>query len=47
MEIRFGEGNKRKDEDKVVAKFVLVDYLKSPQRISLTQDQIDDIEDNT
>lgn len=47
MEIRFGEGNKRKGEDKVVAKFVLVDYLKSPQRISLTQDQIDDIEDNT
>lgn len=47
MEIRFGEGNKKKHEDEVTAEFVLVDYLKAPQRIQLTQDQIDDIEDNT
>lgn len=42
MEIRFG-----KTKDEAVPRYVFVDYLRVPQRISLTSNQIDDIEDNS
>ena len=42
MEIRFG-----KTKEEAVPRFVFVDYLRVPQRISLTSNQIDDIEDNS
>ena len=42
MEIRFG-----KTKEEAVPRCVFVDYLRVPQRISLTSNQIDDIEDNS
>ena len=42
MEIRYGQTNVQ-----AVPTRVFVDYLKTPQQISLTEDQIDDIEDNS
>lgn len=42
MEIRFG-----KTKEDAVPLYVFVDYLRVPQRISLTSNQIDDIEDNS
>ena len=42
MEIRYG-----KDNTLFVLSKVYIDYLKSPQFIRLTQDQIDEVEDNS
>lgn len=42
MEIRYGKDNKVFE-----AKKVYVDYLKSPQYIRLTQDQVDEVEDTS
>lgn len=42
MEIRYGQTNVQ-----AVPTSVFVDYLKTPQQISLTEDQINDIEDNS
>ena len=42
IEIRFG-----KTKDDAIPQYLFVDYLKVPQRISLTTDQLDDIEDNS
>ena len=41
MEIRCGY------DKNIVPVKVLIDYLKAPQQVDLTQDQIDDIEDNS
>ena len=42
MEIRYG-----KDNTLFVLSKIYIDYLKSPQFIRLTQDQIDEVEDNS
>lgn len=41
MEIRCG------DNQKIVPVKVLIDYVKAPEQINLTQEQIDDVEDNS
>jgi hypothetical protein len=42
MEIRYG-----KDDQLFTLSKVYIDYLKSPQFIRLTQDQVDEVEDNS